>query len=247
MNTPMKRFGLIGFPIEHSRSKTYFTDLFLKNGIDATYEAYALPPENYETSLPKILAEVQGLNITMPYKKLIIKQLDDIDEAAKQIDSVNVIKKMDGRWYGYNTDYIGFMQSFRDFVPADGHIKVLILGTGGVASAVEFGLKKLGFCYKFVSRTRKDSRTMLYSDVNSDVMAEYRVIVNCTPLGMSPSENYMPAIPYNCLTAQHFLFDCIYQPSETQFLAIGEKYGAKTKNGLQMFYIQAQNALKIWL
>lgn len=235
----MRHFGIIGYPLIHSFSAKYFNEKFESEKIDAEYSLY--PTENLTGErMNELMNSLDGMNVTMPYKKDVIAYLDRLDETAEAIGAVNVIHDR----VGYNTDCLGFIDSIRTLL-REYDKKALVLGTGGASKAVCFGLKKLGISPTLVSRTPKVGM-LGYDDLTEAVMSEYTVIVNCTPLGMAPEEDTFPPIPYEYISARHLLFDCVYNPEETLFLQKGKAQGATTRNGMEMLYGQAKAAWKIW-
>ena len=244
----MNKFGLIGYPLGHSFSKNFFNEKFNSENINAEYVNFEIPTID---ELPNILLsnpDLMGLNVTIPYKEQVIPYLDELDPDAATIGAVNVIKirKQKGKikLIGYNSDIIGFTDSLEPMLEAH-HKKALILGTGGASKAIFHGLKKLGVEAKFVSRTaRKDMFT--YEDLTPEIMDEYKIIVNCTPVGMYPRANEYPNIPYECLTPNHLLYDLLYNPDTTLFMKKGADHGAVVKNGLEMLLLQAFAAWDIW-
>lgn len=242
----MRRFGLIGKKLGHSFSKRYFSEKFGLEGIvDAVYELYELPAIS---EFPALLArepELVGLNVTVPYKEVVIPYLDELDESAAQIGAVNTIRVSGGKTRGYNTDYIGFRETLRRFYPVDAPGKALVLGTGGAAKAVWAALESLGIAYTSVSRNPRENE-LAYAAITPEVLQAYSLIINTTPLGMAPDVESAPAIPYEALSAGHFLYDLVYNPEETLFLQKGRAAGAKTTNGLPMLYAQADAAWQIW-
>lgn len=245
----MKEFGLIGKSLAHSFSQTYFTQKFESLGLDGDhrYELFELPTIS---ELPALLAqrpELRGLNVTIPYKEQVWPYLSEISSAAARIGAVNVIDcTPDGRYVGHNTDYMGFRDSLRDFYPLRGAAaRALVLGTGGSSKAVEAALRELGISYWLVSRNPLSSG-LTYADLTPEVMAGHSLIINATPLGTFPQVDECPPISYAALTAQHYLYDLIYNPSETLFLRRGREAGAQTKNGFEMLCLQAEAAWQIW-
>jgi shikimate dehydrogenase len=243
------RYGLIGFPLGHSFSKSYFSDKFAKEAIDASYDLFPIDNINL---LPKLLKDnhgIKGLNVTIPYKQKVIKMIDCMNDEAATINAVNVIKviKQSDEFIleGYNTDAPAFEAELVDFTGVYPS-KALILGTGGASAAVAYVLDKSGWEYNFVSRSHGRLNTITYHELNENIMAQTRLIINTTPLGMHPDISSCPLIPYNRLSTDHFLFDLVYNPAKTTFLLNGEKYGAKTRNGLGMLYKQAELAWEIW-
>ena len=244
----MKKFGLIGYPLGHSFSKNFFNEKFHSENIDAEYVNFEIPSIK---EFPKILLEnpnLAGMNVTIPYKEQVIPYLDELVPDAKTIGAVNVIKiirqKGKTKLIGHNSDIIGFMQSIEPLLESQ-HKKALILGTGGASKAVFHGLTQLGVEAKFVSRTPKEGM-FTYEDLTPEVMDEYKVIVNCTPVGMYPRADEYPNIPYECITPNHLLYDLLYNPNTTLFMKKGADKGAVTKNGLEMLLLQAFAAWDIW-
>ena len=246
----LKRYGIIGNPLGHSYSEKYFTELFMREGIDASYGAYQIA--DITEAIP-LLEALEGMNVTYPYKESIIPHLTDIDPVAKKIGAVNMIHH--GK--GYNTDWIGFRDSLRKVLQETDQ-RALLLGTGGVSKAIQYALRELGIGYTLVSRKGGErapqnasvfgdpAKAIGYQDVDEQVMAEHQIIVNCTPLGMHPYEDQCPDIPYQHLTEKHLLYDCIYNPEKTLFLQKGEEQGCRIKNGLEMLHLQADEAWKEW-
>lgn len=240
-------FGLVGRDISYSFSRGYFTEKFQKEGIkDYQYI-------NFDLQDILVLKEVisarenglKGLNVTIPYKQEVQQFLTAIDDDAQEIGAVNTIKlNDDGTVVGYNTDVYGFQNSIMPYLKSH-HKKALILGTGGASKAVAYAFKKLGIAYKFVSRTATDE-IFGYHQITEEILKEYTVIVNCSPLGTSPKTELRPEIPYQFLSSEHLLYDLIYNPSETTFLRLGREQGATIKNGLQMLELQAEKSWEIW-
>jgi shikimate dehydrogenase len=244
------KFGLIGHSISHSFSKTYFEAKFSALQLShATYQNFDI--HNLDT-LKSIIVDhhISGLNITTPFKETIIPLLDEVDETAKQIGAVNCVKVI---WknnapylIGYNTDYYGFAQSIKPFLEPI-HQQALILGTGGASKAIAFALKNIGIDYYFVtSGEKKASNYFNYEDLNNHVLNAFKLIIQCTPIGMFPQINDCVNLPYEFLTAEHLLVDLIYNPEETIFLKKGKEKGSMTMNGLNMLKLQADKAWQIW-
>lgn len=241
----MRQFGLIGYPLGHSFSKGYFAEKFSREGIeDARYDYFELNDIAQFPSLVQSLSNLVGLNVTIPYKQAVIPYLDELDAAAQNIGAVNTIKFANGKLQGYNTDYIGFRDSIKPLLQQH-HTKALILGTGGSSKAVEYALGLLGIQHQYVSREPKDGQ-LSYGQLTKALMQEYTLIINTTPLGMHPNVDDCPDIPYQHLAPKHLLYDLVYNPAETQFLAKGRAAGAVAKNGLQMLELQAEAAWGIW-
>lgn len=244
----MDLYGLIGHPLGHSFSKRFFNEKFQNEMIDAEYRNFDIDTIK---SFPTIIEEhsnLRGLNVTIPYKELIIPYLDELSEDAQAIGAVNVIKisrNHEGvHLKGYNSDVIGFTDSIRPLLKPF-HKKALILGTGGASKAIRYGLYKLGIETCFVSRRPKEGM-LTYSDLTADIMAEYTVIVNCSPVGMFPHTDERPDLPYQLIGSHHILYDLVYNPDETLFMKSGKEQGATTKNGLEMLILQARAGWNFW-
>ena len=245
----MDKYGLIGYPLGHSFSISYFNQKFHDEDIDAVYENYEIPTID---ALPEVLSsnpELKGLNVTIPYKEKVIPFLDNISPEARAIGAVNVIRVThEGRnvkLKGYNSDVIGFTQSIEPMLDSKWHKKALILGTGGASKAIDYGLRNLGLETVFVSRYERPE-TIQYQSITPDVVKEYNVIVNCTPVGMYPKTEECPLLPYQAMDKHTILYDLIYNPDETLFMKRGEEYGAQTKNGLEMLLLQAFASWEFW-
>ena len=240
----MRHFGLIGYPLSHSFSQGYFKDKFQKEGItDVQYLNYPIP---YIDAFKALWddSNLQGLNITIPYKKEVISFLQHPSSVVKSIQACNCIRKYNNQLYGYNTDVIGFQKSLTPYLKSH-HTHSLILGTGGAAAAVEWVMQNLNINYQFVSRSN-GVNTITYDQLTKEIIASHTLIINTSPLGMYPNVDDAPLIPYEAITAQHHLFDLIYNPGETMFLAKGKQQGASIQNGLEMLHIQAAESWKIW-
>lgn len=246
----MNKYGLVGYPLKHSFSQRFFTEKFASESIDAVYSNYEI--ENIGL-LPAIIdseSELRGLNVTIPYKEQIIPFLDELDEGARKIGAVNVIKieypeHGKRKLIGYNSDIIGFQNSIQPLINKTIHQKALVLGTGGASKAIVRGLLNLGISSTYVSRTPKPD-AFTYNDLNSKIINEYRLIVNTSPTGTFPNIDEAPDIPYQYLTDKHLLYDLVYNPAETSFLKRGKAQGAITKNGAEMLELQAIAAWEIW-
>ena len=245
----MDKYGLIGYPLGHSFSISYFNQKFADEGINAKYE-------NFEISsidqLEEVLAtnpELRGLNVTIPYKEKVMAFLDSVSPEAQAIGAVNVIKvKHEGNSIilrGYNSDVIGFTQSIEPMIDPKWHKKALVLGTGGASKAISYGLSSLGLETVCVSRYQRPG-TIMYEQITAEVVKEYNVIVNCTPVGMYPHTEECPLLPYESMDNHTILYDLIYNPDETLFMKRGREYGAQVKNGLEMLLLQAFASWEFW-
>lgn len=243
-----KVFGLIGATVSHSFSKAYFDEKFFREGLrDFHYELFPLGNIKEIEALLKDTKGLSGLNVTIPYKEQVLKYLDEVDGFAKKIGAVNVIKIQDGKLKGYNTDSEAFFETVEKWLPKDKTFKALILGTGGSSKAVQEALKKLGIEYKVVSRKAKKG-DLTYEDLEKKptLISESHLIINTTPLGMSPNTETMPPIDFEQITPEHFVYDLIYNPARTMFLQKAEMRNATIKNGLEMLHIQAEKSWTIW-
>ena len=236
----MKHFALIGYPLGHSLSAKYFTEKFSAEKIDAEYSPLAI--ERAEEVLPHC-EHLSGFNVTIPHKQAIMPFLSAISEEAQAIGAVNCVKVTPDGLEGYNTDVVGIRKSLEG-VTLEG-AKALVLGTGGASKAVQYVLRTSGAEVKVVSRT-EGAADLTYSDLSEELIADTDIIVNTTPLGMLPNTDSAPALPYSALSAKHTLFDCVYNPRLTKFLQLGAEQGAKTIDGLTMFYAQAEASWEIW-
>jgi shikimate dehydrogenase len=244
----MKVFGLIGKPLTHSFSPAYFREKFSRENLPEC--DYRLFPLDDISDLPELLRnnpQIKGLNVTIPYKTDVIGLLDTLDETAQQIGAVNTIKitRQNNALFlkGYNTDSFGFLHSCEGL---QNNNNALIIGTGGSAKAVQYALQSLGIQYLSVSRNPSGAKEISYHDLTAEVLNRYKLLINTTPLGMFPNTLEAPPLPYAHIGNGHFLFDLIYNPPETLFMAKGKAAGAKIQNGELMLELQAERAWEIW-
>ena len=270
----MRRFGLIGYPLEHSFSPAYFKEKFQREGL-ADYHYEAFPLSSIEL-LPELLAQhpdLCGFNVTIPYKEQIIPYLDEIDEAAREIGAVNCVviqRKSDSseKQYllkGYNTDAPAFAHCLQEgwklsnkkVSGTERAVKALVFGTGGAAKAVAYALRQLNIDFYFVSRSKQDERTITYTDLihsiqinnqldNKNMLKDYKLWINTTPVGMYPHTEESLPLDFSVIDSEHYLFDLIYNPEETVFLRQGRLHGAHTQNGITMLHEQAELSWKIF-
>lgn len=245
----MRTFGLIGYPLSHSFSKKFFSEKFENEQIAGC--AYELFPIENAGSILDLINEnssLCGINVTIPHKLAVMPFIHELDNAAAEIGAVNCIaierKNKEISLKGYNTDAYGFAESLKPLLEKQ-HQKALILGDGGAAKAVKYVLKQLGISYRVVVRKHAEN-TMHYDEVTAEVLDEYKLLINTTPLGMSPSLDSSPPIPYQHLSSLHLAYDLVYNPEETLFLAKAKAQGAQIKNGLEMLYLQAERSWYIW-
>ncbi len=246
----MKKYGIIGFPLAQSASPAFFNAKFEREGIDARYIPFEI--ESIE-ELPRILEEnpeLQGFNVTIPYKVQVMQYLEGMSNEARDINAVNVVRVThdnNGKacLWGHNSDVIGFKRSLEPLVRGR-HTKALVLGTGGASKAIAYALGRLGMEYIFVSRKAGDN-AIAYSDLTEEILRSHTLIVNCTPLGMTGHGiDQCPDIPYSAIDSRHLLYDIVYNPEETLFLRKGAAQGAETKSGYEMWYLQALASWEIW-
>ena len=238
------KFGLIGKSLGHSFSKSYHNARFDSVLPEAQYEVYELGSAG---ELPELLRReplIVGLNVTIPFKQTVISFLDELDELSNEVGAVNTIVRSASGLMGFNTDVWGFMESLRPMLGNDS-MEALVFGTGGSAKAVTVGLSRLGIPYQQVSRT-PGKATLSYSEIDLQVIARHRLLINCTPVGMYPDiESYLP-LPYQGISSGHIVFDLVYNPEKTLLLERSESQGATIKNGLKMLHLQADRSWEIW-
>jgi shikimate dehydrogenase len=242
----MRRFGLIGYPLTHSFSKKYFTEKFEKEGLDdCRYELYPIGSINELPVLLEQHPDLEGLNITIPYKKQVLSFLDHSAFIPEGLEACNCILINEGRLIGYNTDVVGFRESLRPLLqPAQQ--SALVLGNGGATAAVIFALQQLGISYHIVSRELHKGSDFTYRDLDEGIIQSHPVIINTTPVGLYPNVDQCPDIPYDSIDERHLLYDLVYNPAQTLFLRKGAEQGAAIKNGEEMLLLQAEESWKIW-
>lgn len=242
----MRQFGLIGYPLGHSFSKKFFSEKFEREGLtDCHYELFPIKNIGELPALLEANPQLEGLNITIPYKQQVITYLNDTENLPQGLNACNCIKINNGQLTGYNTDTVGFEKSFTKKLKTQ-HSRALVLGNGGAASAVFFVLKKLGIPFEVVSRQLHAGSTYTYSQLTPDLVATHTIIINTTPLGTYPNIDQCPDIPYNAISSNHYLFDLVYNPAKTLFLQKGEEKGATIENGYDMLVEQALESWRIW-
>ena len=245
-----KLYGLIGYPLSHSFSAGYFASKFEREQISGCrYEPFSIEKIGLFPDLLKKHPELNGLNVTIPYKESVIPFLDSLDQTAAEVGAVNTItirrKANDILTRGFNTDVYGFERSLEANdvrMPS----KALILGTGGAAKAVEWVLKKHECQIFYATRNPSAENHLAYNELDHDMLSSFLLVVNSTPLGMYPQTEACPPIPVKGIGEKHTFFDLIYNPPETVFLKRARKKGAKTINGLFMLEQQAEKAWEIW-
>jgi shikimate dehydrogenase len=237
-------YGLIGYPLSHSFSPAYFKKKFTTQDIDAVYELFPMEHIHEFPSLFEKHPDIRGLNVTIPHKVSVMPHLDEIDRMATEIGAVNCIVIRDGIRKGYNTDATGFEQSLNPLLQSQ-HTQALILGTGGASMAVAYALRQLGISFQKVSRNDQEG-VLTYEQLTTDIISQYKLIINTTQLGMYPHIAEAPLIPYEGIDHAHLLYDLVYNPEESLFLSSGKEQGAVIKNGFEMLQLQAEAGWKIW-
>jgi shikimate dehydrogenase len=248
MNRQNKLFGLIGYPLGHSYSKNHFSRKFEHEGlINFRYDNFEIPSIELLVQVINENPDLAGLNVTIPYKQLVLRYLDEIDPEALIIGAVNTIKiiRSESKYQlkGYNTDSIGFLNSVSRW-PISQSVKAIVFGTGGSSLAVKFALSKLGL--EFTSVSRNSPESLPYDAITPEIAIGHKLWINCTPVGMFPANADKLPLPYECLTEDHFLYDLVYNPDVTAFLEMGIKAGSKVMNGRNMLFEQAEASWKIW-
>jgi len=245
----MRKFGLIGYPLGHSFSKKYFSEKYLRENIrDCVYNNY---PITSIAQLPKLISsdpELEGLNVTIPYKTEVIKHLDIIDPEAKEVGAVNVLKIKRSKdkilILGFNSDTYGVREALLPFLSGN-LANAIVLGTGGSSKAVCHVLKKINVHYTLISRNKKPG-CLTYSEISPEMLNNTQLIVNTTPLGMYPEISSKPDLKYDLLDEKHILFDLVYNPEITAFLKAGKERGCRILTGLKMLHSQAERSWEIW-
>ena len=239
----MRHFGLIGRTLGHSFSAKFFNGKFRAEQIDADYNLFEIESIDMLPALVKE-RELEGFNVTIPYKESVIPYLDELSEEAKAIGAVNCVVVRDGKMVGHNTDITGIEASLHwlDIAP---EAKVLILGTGGASKAVQYVLRKYGVSFTVVSRDEQKGDTT-YSKLSAEDIAEHKIIINTTPLGMAPDVESAPDIDYSAIGTEHKAFDLVYNPAETLFLKRCKEQGASAMGGIMMLQTQAIASWHLW-
>lgn len=238
-----RHYGLVGYPLSHSFSEAYFNQKFAAEDIPASYRNFELHDLD---ALQEIVQHYQldGFNVTIPYKEKIIPLLDELDEEAKQVGAVNCVVVTQGRMKGYNTDITGFQRSLMNFIPST-EMKALVFGSGGASRAVRYVLEQMGIPCQVVTRNEV-LNSITYADLNHKWMQDHNLLINTTPVGMYPDVNEKLPIPYHMVHAGHYAYDLVYNPGKTAFLSACEKQGAHIKNGHEMLIIQAEESYRLF-
>ena len=244
-------YGLIGYPLVHSFSMDFFNQKFSTEDIDAQYINFEIEDLGLLWEIISEYPNLNGLNVTAPYKEKVIDYLDSLDDDARDVGAVNVIRfirdKKSGKLTelrGYNSDVAGFEKTLGDVLTPT-RTRAMVLGTGGASKAVSAALRRHGVEVQLVSR-RKSEHTVVYEEITRAMVANHTLIVNATPLGKYPDDDQYPDFPYRFLTKEHLCYDLIYNPDETLFMKNSARYGAATKNGIEMLLLQAFDSYEIW-
>jgi len=243
----VRKFGLIGYPLGHSFSKKYFSEKFVREGIQGCqFELYPIESISEFPQLMDRESSLEGLSVTIPYKEQVIPYLDALDPASAQIGAVNCIRIRAGRKTGFNTDYLGFKHSLQSWLGTE-IPNALILGTGGASKAVQHSLREFGTSYRIVSRNQMEGQ-LTYDDLRDqpEWLASHPLIINTTPLGTYPQVEDLPNIPLEQLNAAHRVYDLVYNPPITRLMQECIARGGTAKNGQDMLELQAEAAWSIW-
>ena len=242
----MNKYGLIGRNISYSFSEKYFKDKFKKEEIkNSIYKIYDIDKIEDILDIIKTEKTLKGLNVTIPYKEVVIDFLDSLSIEAQKIKSVNTIRIHNGKLEGFNTDYFGFDMSISPYIKSY-HKATLILGTGGSSKAIKYVLENKDIDFIFVSRNPKEKNQIRYSDINKDIIDKFNIIINCTPIGTYPNLDSCPDIPYKYINEKNLIYDLTYNPPETLFIKKAKSQGATTINGMNMLKLQADKSWQIW-
>ena len=243
----MKTLGLIGHPVSHSKSPQIFAEKFkLSDRSDLEYKLFDLDKISDFITITQNDTSIVALNVTVPYKKTIIPLLDELSEEARAIGAVNTIVKVDGQWIGYNTDAWGFSRSIQPFLKGR-HDRAFIFGSGGASNAVAYSLKKLGVTYHIISRKKSEITDVTYNDLTTEAIKHHLLLVNCTPIGMTPNSQSFLEIPYDGISENHLVVDLVYDPETTKLMTLAHKKGAVVMSGKDMLRFQAEKSWEIWL
>jgi len=247
----MKKYLVIGNPIEHSLSPQLHNYWIKKNNIDAVYERKKLENNDLENLILEVKnKKINGVNVTVPFKKEVIPYLDTLSPEAKTTKSVNTIYLQGNNTIGHNTDIGGFELAIKDIKYDLTGKKVLILGAGGVVPSLIFALKRMKVSEIILSnrtRTKAEDLSNLFDNltiVDWGEIPNSDMIINATSLGLNNNDEFN--LDFSKLKKNKFFYDVIYNPKDTNFLKIARKFGNKTENGKKMFIYQAAEAFKIW-
>ena len=246
----MKKYFVIGNPITHSLSPKLHNYWFKKNNIDAIYDKKKIEEKNLQSIISDVKEKkINGINVTVPFKKLVIPYLDKLSQEAEQTQSVNTIILTNDNLVGHNTDIAGFTKAIKDLNFNIEGKKIFILGAGGVVPSIIFALNKMNVSKIIISnRTKKKAEDLKSQFHNLEVLDwgdinDFDVIINATSLGLNKEAI---DLDFSKFSNNKLFYDVIYNPVETNFLKEGKKLGNKTENGKLMFIYQALEAFKLW-
>ncbi|MEK6476317.1 shikimate dehydrogenase [Catalinimonas sp. 4WD22] len=240
-------YGLIGYRLSHSFSKQYFSNKFAQEHIeDSGYELFELEDIQEFPQVVEQHPNIRGMNVTIPYKQQVMRYLDSLDGSAKLVGAVNTIKFEGNKRIGFNTDYYGFKESLENWLGTTKVKKALILGTGGASRAVKCTLHALEIEFLMISRESSEHAISYEELKEKHHLKDFQLIINTTPLGMSPNVGTYPDIAYEQLSSAHYCYDLVYNPEVTLFMKKSEEKGASVKNGLEMLHLQAEKSWEIW-
>ncbi len=247
----MKKFLVIGNPIDHSLSPKLHNHWIKNNNIKAIYEKEKLENNQIENLISKVKKkEISGINVTVPFKKTVISYLDELSLEAKRTESVNTIYLDKEKTVGHNTDIEGFEKSINDINFGVKNKRILILGAGGVVPSIIFALEKMKVSRITVSNRTKEKAENLkklfknLSIINWGQIEDFDMIINATSLGLGKEDKI--DLDFSQIGKDKLFYDVIYNPHETNFLKKGKDFGNKIENGLKMFIYQAQASFEIW-
>ena len=247
----MKKFLVIGDPIEHSLSPKLHNYWIKLNNLNAIYDKRKLTTSKIKDLIKEIRQKkIEGINVTVPFKNLVIPYLDKLSDEAERTQSVNTIYLKDEILIGHNTDIVGFESSIKHINYDVSGKKVLLLGAGGVSPSIILALQNMKANKIFLSNrtlSKAENLKEIFNEIEViewGTMPNIDMIVNSTSLGLKKSDNI--DIDYSKIGSDKFFYDVIYNPSETNFLKLAKRYGNKVENGKLMFIYQAKEAFKLW-
>jgi shikimate dehydrogenase len=244
------QFGLIGYPLSHSFSQKYFTEKFGKLALPYSYTLFPLQDINLLPSLFNTNPLLKGVNVTLPYKQVVIPYLDELSAETQQIGAVNTIKKLsDGKLKGYNTDVLGFTKAVQQVAPSTLFERAILIGNGGASKAVYYALQYIFRCENIIvaCRNPQKSHELFIEELSEDMINSADILVQCTPVGMYPNTEQMLMIPYYAMHPQQVVMDLVYNPEETFFIRYAKQQGCTIASGLTMLYTQAEASFEIWM
>jgi len=239
----MARYGLIGKSLAHSFSARYFQEKFAREGLAHSYENFELTRIEDLSRLREQEPDLAGLNVTIPYKQAVIPYLNQMHPDAQDIGAVNTICIREGRWLGYNTDWLGFRDSLSPWLRPH-HRSALVLGSGGASRAVQYALRQMGLAVFTISR-HPQRQELSYRQAAQE-LSDHFILVNCTPLGTFPALDEQPPIDIKHLSSRHLVYDLIYNPPLTRLLRRSRAMGATVINGRDMLTRQAEKSWLLW-